>query len=160
MTLLHDYPPEEPALPTAPAAYDPAPSTAKTTTSTTTPHEQQHPNPKGTTAMSNRTTRHALSVLVENNPGVLARVSVLFARRNFNIDHLVVGPTEDSKVSRMTIVVNVSDEQLHRVTSQLDKLVEVIHIEELADADAIRAQLWQINDHGPRPVGAMAAAAF
>ncbi|WP_083518616.1 acetolactate synthase small subunit [Serinicoccus chungangensis] len=105
-------------------------------------------------------TRHALSVLVENNPGVLARVSVLFARRNFNIDHLVVGPTEDNKVSRMTIVVNVSAEQLHKVTSQLDKLVEVIHIEELEDADAIRSKLWQINDNGPRPVGAMAAAAF
>ncbi|WP_141820530.1 acetolactate synthase small subunit [Ornithinimicrobium humiphilum] len=106
------------------------------------------------------TNRHALSVLVENNPGVLARVSVLFARRNFNIDHLVVGPTEDAKVSRMTIVVNVSAEQLHKVTSQLDKLVEVIHIEELADADVIRDQLWEINDNGPRPVGAMAAAAF
>jgi acetolactate synthase small subunit len=109
---------------------------------------------------ANPNPRHALSVLVENNPGVLARVSVLFARRNFNIDHLVVGPTEDSKVSRMTIVVNVNAEQLHKVTSQLDKLVEVIHIEELADADAIRTQLWAINDNGPRPVGAMAAAAF
>ncbi len=102
--------------------------------------------------------RHALSVLVENNPGVLARVSVLFARRSFNIDHLVVGPTEDPKVSRMTILVNVSSEQLHKVTSQLDKLIEVIHIEELDDAAAIRAQLWEINDNGPRPVGAMAAA--
>ncbi len=102
--------------------------------------------------------RHALSVLVENNPGVLARVSVLFARRSFNIDHLVVGPTEDPKVSRMTIVVNVGEEQLHRVTSQLDKLIEVIHIEELEDAASIRERLWVINDNGPRPVGAMAAA--
>src|SRR5699024_4572689 len=116
---------------------------------------------KGSTLMNDTSrSRHALSVLVENNPGVLARVSVLFARRNFNIDHLVVGPTEDSKVSRMTIVVNVSSEQLHKVTSQLDKLVEVIHIEELADADGIRGRLWAINDNGPRPVGAMAAAAF
>ena len=102
--------------------------------------------------------RHALSVLVENNPGVLARVSVLFARRSFNIDHLVVGPTEDPKVSRMTIVLNVGEEQLHKVTSQLDKLIEVIHIEELSDSAAIRDQLWAINDNGPRPVGAMAAA--
>lgn len=102
--------------------------------------------------------RHALSVLVENNPGVLARVSVLFARRSFNIDHLVVGPTEDPKVSRMTIVLNVGEEQLHKVTSQLDKLIEVIHIEELADPSSIRDQLWAINDNGPRPVGAMAAA--
>lgn len=102
--------------------------------------------------------RHALSVLVENNPGVLARVSVLFARRSFNIDHLVVGPTEDPSVSRMTIVVNDGSEHLDKVMSQLDKLVEVIHIEQLDDATALRDRLWEINDHGPRPVGAMAAA--
>jgi acetolactate synthase I/III small subunit len=150
MTLLHDYPASGPQVPTAPTAYRPSPTQPPQTSA-----------PKGTPMNDNPTTnRHALSVLVENNPGVLARVSVLFARRNFNIDHLVVGPTEDSKVSRMTIVVNVSPEQLHKVTSQLDKLVEVIHIEELADADAIRTQLWAINDNGPRPVGAMAAAAF
>ncbi len=147
MTLLHDYPPPGRELPTAPTAYRP-----------TTPVADGDTAPKG--KVMNDRTRHALSVLVENNPGVLARVSVLFARRNFNIDHLVVGPTEDTKVSRMTIVVNVSAEQLHKVTSQLDKLVEVIHIEELPDADAIRTRLWEINDHGPRPVGAMAAAAF
>lgn len=146
MTLLHDYPTTGPEVPTPASAYQ---------TPQPTP---TNPSPKGT-PMTPRN-RHALSVLVENNPGVLARVSVLFARRNFNIDHLVVGPTEDQKVSRMTIVVNVNAEQLHKVTSQLDKLVEVIHIEELADADAIRAQLWEINDNGPRPVGAMAAAAF
>jgi acetolactate synthase regulatory subunit len=147
MTLLSSYPPPAPEVPTPPTAYR----------SSTRPTAD--PAQEGTT-MTPSPTRHALSVLVENNPGVLARVSVLFARRNFNIDHLVVGPTEDSKVSRMTIVVNVSAEQLHKVTSQLDKLVEVIHIEELADADAIRTRLWQINDNGPRPVGAMAAAAF
>lgn len=156
MTLLHDYPPRQPDVPTAPSTYrhpshsEPDHESKGTTMTSTTP-------PTTPTTNSNR---HALSVLVENNPGVLARVSVLFARRNFNIDHLVVGPTEDSKVSRMTIVVNVSGEQLHKVTSQLDKLVEVIHIEQLADADAIRQQLWEINDNGPRPVGAMAAAAF
>ena len=105
-------------------------------------------------------TTHTLSVLVENKPGVLTRVAALFSRRGFNIDSLAVGPTEHPEVSRMTIVLNVGDEQLHKVTSQLDKLIEVIHIEELADADAIRAQLWEINDNGPRPVGAMAAAAF
>lgn len=158
MTLLHEYPPHRPSVPTAPTAYRPARTTPAPQTTPASP-------PKGPamTSMPQPATpqvRHALSVLVENNPGVLARVSVLFARRNFNIDHLVVGPTEDSKVSRMTIVVNVSAEQLHKVTSQLDKLVEVIHIEELPDADAIRKQLWAINDNGPRPVGAMAAAAF
>jgi acetolactate synthase I/III small subunit len=150
MTLLHDYRTGPDEVPTPATAYRP------TTDPRTTPPKGSTMNP---TPVSTRT-RHALSVLVENNPCVLARVSVLFARRNFNIDHLVVGPTEDNKVSRMTVVVNVSAEQLHRVTSQLDKLVEVIHIEELAEADAIRARLWEINDHGPRPVGAMAAAAF
>ncbi len=129
-----------------PVAHDTV--TTRTVTSKTAEHNRK------VSPMS----RHALSVLVENNPGVLARVSVLFARRSFNIDHLVVGPTEDPKVSRMTIVVNVGEEQLHRVTSQLDKLIEVIHIEELDDAAAIREKLWEINDNGPRPVGAMAAA--
>ena len=148
MTLLSSYPPPAPEVPTPPTAYRSSP---RATTA--------DPAQEGTT-MTTSPSRQALSVLVENNPGVLARVSVLFARRNFNIDHLVVGPTEDNKVSRMTIVVNVSAEQLHKVTSQLDKLVEVIHIEELADADEIRSQLWEINDNGPRPVGAMAAAAF
>ena len=149
MTLLHDYPLPDREVPTAPQAHRPTPATPSPRSTTT----------KGTIMRPDRN-RHALSVLVENNPGVLARVSVLFARRNFNIDHLVVGPTEDNKVSRMTIVVNVNAEQLHKVTSQLDKLVEVIHIQELDDADAIRTQLWEINDNGPRPVGAMAAAAF
>jgi acetolactate synthase I/III small subunit len=121
---------------------------------TTTYGTAHHPRAREATTMS----RHALSVMVENNPGVLARVSVLFARRSFNIDHLVVGPTEDPKVSRMTIVVNVGAEQLEKVVSQLDKLIEVIHIEELADAGSIRDQLWAINDNGPRPLGAMAAA--
>ena len=154
MTLLHDYPGRPADLPTAPDAYRPQ------TTHQTDETRTTNPAPKGSTMNPTLRNRHALSVLVENNPGVLARVSVLFARRNFNIDHLVVGPTEDNKVSRMTIVVNVNSEQLHKVTSQLDKLVEVIHIEELSDADAIRNQLWEINDNGPRPVGAMAAAAF
>ncbi|WP_238154683.1 acetolactate synthase small subunit [Ornithinimicrobium sufpigmenti] len=155
MTLLHDYRTDAGELPTPATAYRPPSSAA------TAPSSHCSTAPKGSTMNTTATrTRHALSVLVENNPGVLARVSVLFARRNFNIDHLVVGPTEDNKVSRMTVVVNVSTEQLHRVTSQLDKLVEVIHIEELDEADAIRARLWEINDHGPRPVGAMAAAAF
>ena len=153
MTLLHDYRTDPAEVPTPATAYRPA-SQPHTTGTTPSKGSTMH------TDSDSARTRHALSVLVENNPGVLARVSVLFARRNFNIDHLVVGPTEDNKVSRMTVVVNVSAEQLHRVTSQLDKLVEVIHIEELAEADAIRARLWEINDHGPRPVGAMAAAAF
>src|SRR2546423_8446218 len=79
-------------------------------------------------------TRHTLSVLVENKPGVLARVASLFSRRGFNIDSLAVGPTEHPEISRMTIVVNVEELPLEQVTKQLNKLVNVIKIVEL-DAD-------------------------
>lgn len=79
--------------------------------------------------------RHTLSVLVENKPGVLARVSALFSRRGFNIDSLAVGPTEHPDVSRMTIVVNVEDLPLEQVTKQLNKLVNVLKVVEL-DLDA------------------------
>jgi acetolactate synthase-1/3 small subunit len=79
--------------------------------------------------------RHTLSVLVENKPGVLARVAALFSRRGFNIDSLAVGPTEHPDVSRMTIVVNVEDLPLEQVTKQLNKLVNVLKIVEL-DTDA------------------------
>ena len=74
---------------------------------------------------------HTLSVLVENKPGVLARVAGLFSRRGFNIDSLAVGPTEHPEVSRMTIVVNVEESPLEQVTKQLNKLVNVIKIVEL-----------------------------
>ena len=79
--------------------------------------------------------RHTLSVLVEDKPGVLARVSGLFSRRGFNIESLAVGPTEHPEVSRMTIVVAVDDFPLEQVTKQLNKLIEVIKIVEL-DQDA------------------------
>ena len=75
--------------------------------------------------------RHTLSVLVENTPGVLARISGLFSRRGFNIDSLAVGPTEHPEISRMTIVVNVEDSPLEQVTKQLNKLVNVLKIVEL-----------------------------
>ena len=75
--------------------------------------------------------KHTLSVLVENKPGVLARVAGLFSRRGFNIDSLAVGPTESAEISRMTIVVNVDKLPLDQVIKQLNKLVEVIKIVEL-----------------------------
>jgi acetolactate synthase I/III small subunit len=78
--------------------------------------------------------RHTLSVLVEDKPGVLARVSGLFSRRGFNIESLAVGPTEHPDISRMTIVVAVDDFPLEQVTKQLNKLVNVIKIVE-QDAD-------------------------
>jgi acetolactate synthase-1/3 small subunit len=65
-------------------------------------------------------TRHTLSVLVENKPGVLVRIAGLFARRNFNIDSLAVGPTEHEEISRITIVVNGEEHPLEQVTKQLN----------------------------------------
>ena len=69
--------------------------------------------------------KHTLSVLVENKPGVLARIAALFSRRGFNIDSLAVGPTEHSDVSRMTVVVDVDELPLEQVTKQLNKLINV-----------------------------------
>ena len=85
--------------------------------------------------------KHTLSVLVENKPGVLARIAALFSRRGFNIDSLAVGPTEHPDISRMTIVVNVEDLPLEQVTKQLNKLVNVIKIVELDPASAVRREL-------------------
>jgi acetolactate synthase-1/3 small subunit len=85
--------------------------------------------------------KHTLSVLVENKPGVLARIAALFSRRGFNIDSLAVGPTEHPDISRMTIVVNVEDLPLEQVTKQLNKLVNVIKIVELDQAQAVQREL-------------------
>ncbi|HEX4189977.1 MAG TPA: acetolactate synthase small subunit [Marmoricola sp.] len=90
-------------------------------------------------------TVHTLSVLVENKPGVLARVSSLFSRRGFNIDSLAVGPTEHAEISRMTIVVNVDESPLEQVTKQLNKLIEVIKIVELDDREAIERELLLVK---------------
>jgi acetolactate synthase-1/3 small subunit len=89
--------------------------------------------------------RHTLSVLVENKPGVLARVSSLFSRRGFNIDSLAVGPTEHSDVSRMTIVVNVDALPLEQVTKQLNKLVNVLKVVELETDSAVQRELLLVK---------------
>jgi acetolactate synthase-1/3 small subunit len=89
--------------------------------------------------------RHMLSVLVENKPGVLARVSALFSRRGFNIDSLAVGPTEHSDVSRMTIAVNVEDLPLEQVTKQLNKLINVLKVVELDGATSVQRELLLVK---------------
>jgi acetolactate synthase I/III small subunit len=89
--------------------------------------------------------RHTLSVLVENKPGVLARVASLFSRRGFNIDSLAVGPTEHPEVSRMTIVVNVEELPLEQVTKQLNKLVNVIKIVELDPDASVQRELLLVK---------------
>jgi len=105
---------------------------------------------------------HTLSALVENKPGVLAHVAGLFSRRSFNISSLAVGPTADEQVSRMTIVVDAASTTIEQVIRQLDKLVRVIKVVELADDAAVerelalvklaadpagRAQILQIAEH-------------
>jgi len=85
--------------------------------------------------------KHTLSVLVENKPGVLARVSGLFSRRGFNIHSLAVGPTEHPDISRMTVVVTVEGLALEQVTKQLNKLVNVIKIVELDTSVSVQREL-------------------
>lgn len=88
---------------------------------------------------------HTLSVLVENRPGVLARISGLFARRGFNIDSLAVGETQDPAVSRMTIVVRVESKPLEQITKQLHKLVNVLRVTELPRASSVERELVLIK---------------
>jgi acetolactate synthase-1/3 small subunit len=92
-------------------------------------------------------TQHILSVLVENKPGVLTRVTSLFARRGFNIDSLAVGVTEDPTLSRITIVLGGEDTPIEQVTKQLHKLVNVIKIQDLGQADMVDRELvlYKVN---------------
>lgn len=89
--------------------------------------------------------RHVLSVLVENQSGVLSRVSGLFSRRGYNIDSLSVGETEDPKISRMTIVVKGDDYILEQIKKQLNKLIDVIKIVELNPEQSVFRELALIK---------------
>ena len=85
--------------------------------------------------------KHILSLLVENKPGVLARISGLFARRGFNIDSLAVGPTDDDKISRITLTVDGAAHPIDQVTKQLHKLINVIKIRDLEPREAVAREL-------------------
>jgi acetolactate synthase I/III small subunit len=89
--------------------------------------------------------KHTLSVLVENRPGVLTRVAGLFARRAFNIHSLAVGPTEHEGISRMTVVVDVEELPLEQVTKQLNKLVNVIKIVELEPTHSVQREMLLVK---------------
>ncbi len=91
------------------------------------------------------TTTHTLSVLVENSPGVLARVASLFSRRAYNIDSLAVGPTENPHISRMTIVIKVDGHALEQVIQQLDKLINVLSITELDPVASVQRELLLVK---------------
>ena len=85
--------------------------------------------------------KHILSILVENKPGVLTRITSLFARRGFNIDTLSVGPTDDDHISRITITLDGANHPIDQVTKQLHKLVNVLKIRDLEPADAVSREL-------------------
>ena len=89
--------------------------------------------------------KHTLSVLVDNKPGVLARVAGLFSRRAFNIHSLAVGQTEHPEISRITVVVDVDDLPLEQVTKQLNKLVHVLKIVELERDRSVQRELLLIK---------------
>jgi acetolactate synthase-1/3 small subunit len=89
--------------------------------------------------------KHTLSVLVENKPGVLARIAGLFSRRGYNIDSLAVGPTEHAEISRMTVVVDLEDSPLEQVTKQLNKLIEVLKVVELDAAASVQRELLLVK---------------
>ena len=94
---------------------------------------------------TNATPTHTLSVLVEDKPGVLARVASLFSRRGFNIQSLAVGATEQKNMSRMTIVVSVEESPLEQITKQLNKLVNVIKIVEQEPDNSVDRELALIK---------------
>ncbi len=89
--------------------------------------------------------KHTLSVLVENHAGVLSRVAALFSRRGFNIDSLAVGITEDPNVSRMTIVVDGNDYDIEQVGKQLNKLIDVIKVNQLERNESVNRELALIK---------------
>ena len=93
--------------------------------------------------------KYILSVLVENKPGVLSRVTGLISRRGFNIDSLTVAPTEDVTMSRMTIIVNADEVAYEQLTKQLHKLVSVYKISDLTEEDAIERELVLFKVVGP-----------
>jgi acetolactate synthase-1/3 small subunit len=84
---------------------------------------------------------HTLVVLVENRPGVLTRISGLISRRAFNIESIVAGYTEESDMTRITIVVNGEDHEIEQVVNQLSKLVDVIKIVDLTNIESLEREL-------------------
>ena len=94
---------------------------------------------------SNTTGHHILTVTVENKPGVLSRVAGLFSRRAFNIFSLAVSPTDDERFSRMTIVVDAESAPLEQVVKQLNKLIPVIKITEVAPNEGVERELLLVT---------------
>jgi acetolactate synthase-1/3 small subunit len=91
--------------------------------------------------------KHVISIVVENKPGVLARVSALFARRGYNIESLAVGETEDINVSRITLVVAGDEAILEQITKQLNKLIDVVKVIDFTQSSYVDRELLMVRVH-------------
>ncbi|NLY88658.1 MAG: acetolactate synthase small subunit [Firmicutes bacterium] len=92
--------------------------------------------------------KHTLAILVMNNPGVMARIAGLYSRRGYNISSIAVGETEDSRISRITLVVEAEDEkELEQIAKQLYKLIDVIKLSDITKDDAVERELALIKVH-------------
>ena len=89
--------------------------------------------------------RHIISVLVENEAGALSRIAGLFSARGYHIESLTVAPTEDASMSRMTIVTTGSEDVVEQITKQLNKLIEVVKVVDLSEAEHIERELMLIK---------------
>lgn len=89
--------------------------------------------------------RHILSVLLENEAGALSRVVGLFAQRNYNIESLAVAPTEDTTLSRLTLTTRGDDSKIQQIIKQLNKLIEVVRVENLSESDYVERELLLIK---------------
>ena len=97
----------------------------------------------------NKNNQHTISILVENKPGVLQRVSGLFTRRDFNINNITVGKTSEPGLSRITITTYGDNNTLEQIIKQLNKLIEVIKVREMKPEQTIRRQLALLKIHAP-----------
>jgi acetolactate synthase I/III small subunit len=93
--------------------------------------------------------KHVITALVQNQPGVLAHISGMFAARGFNIDSLVVGRTEDAELSRMTIVVVGDETVLEQVRKQLGKVIPVVKVRDFTNTENVQRDLLLIRVHAP-----------
>jgi acetolactate synthase-1/3 small subunit len=104
--------------------------------------------------------RHIISLLMENEAGALSRVAGLFSSRGYNIESLTVAATEDSTLSRMTVVTTGSDDVIEQITKQLNKLIEVVKVVDLSEGNHIERELMLIKvravDHDREEIKRMA----
>ncbi|MFQ3547924.1 MAG: acetolactate synthase small subunit [Termitinemataceae bacterium] len=95
--------------------------------------------------MNTNSEQHCISLLVANKPGVLIRIALVFSRRGYNLDSVVVSPTHETAFSRMNLVVRGNPETLHQIIKQLSKLVDVIHVADHTGEDIIEGELLYIK---------------